>query len=428
MGSKDSLLEEIPWQASPKKGPEPLLHCSKKRAFVSFANVEDVIINLLPKLRYASRKALTGRWHPQKKPCHNSAPRQPGHIKTLAGAIMDYTQYAVEKILELCRVPSPSGFTHLVRETLLKELQKLGFEPWTTNKGSVLATLGGEGNHLVLAAHIDTLGAMVRAIKGNGRIRFTKIGGYPENNIENENVIIHTRDGRTYTGTVYINGPAAHVYADSGSAKRDDNGMEIVLDEIVKSKDDTLKLGISAGDFISLDSRTILTPSGFIKSRHLDDKASAGVQLALAAMVARGDLKLKRKLSILFTAYEEVGHGASSGIPEDTVEMISVDMGAVGDDLGTDEYKVSICAKDSGGPYDYEVTSELINTAKEQNLQYAVDIYPYYGSDVEGTLRAGYDLRHGLIGPGVFASHGYERTHTQAVENTLKLLAAYVKA
>ncbi len=257
---------------------------------------------------------------------------------------------------------------------------------------------------------------MVRAIKGNGRLRFTKIGGYPENNIENENVTIHTRDGKTYSGTVYIAGPAVHVYSDSGSARRDDSSVEIVLDEIVKTKADTEKLGISPGDFISLDARTILTESGFIKSRHLDDKASAGILLALAKEVSEGKLKLNRKTSILFTTYEEVGHGAASGFPDDTVEMISVDMGAVGDDLGTDEFKVSICAKDSGGPYDYDVTDALVRLAKKLDLQYAVDIYPYYGSDVEGALRAGYDIRHGLIGPGVFASHGYERTHTRLLK------------
>lgn len=340
---------------------------------------------------------------------------------------MDYTSYAVDKILELCRIPSPSGFTARVQAYLIKELKKIGYTPVITNKGSVLATLGGRGNHLVLAAHVDTLGAMVRAIKPNGHLRFTKIGGYPENNIENENVIIHTREGKEYTGTVYLENPAVHVNHDSGTAKRDDSSMEIVLDEIVKSKADTAALGICAGDFISLDARTLLTPSGFIKSRHLDDKASAGILLALAKMVADKKLSLKRKVSILFTTYEEVGHGGAAGIPEDTLEMISVDMGAIGDDLETDEYKVSICAKDSGGPYNYEVTSELIRIAKEQKLQYAVDIYPFYGSDVEGTLRAGYDIRHGLIGPGVFASHGYERTHTQAVENTLKLLKAYVE-
>ena len=341
---------------------------------------------------------------------------------------MDYTNYSVEQILALCRIPSPSGFTQIVQEYLVSELKALGFQPWLSHKGSILACLGGEGDPLVLAAHVDTLGAMVRAIKGSGRLRFTKIGGYPENNVENENVIVHTRDGRKYSGTIYTTTPAAHVYRDSGSNKRDDSTMEVVLDEIVKKQEDTQKLGISVGDFISLDARTIHTPSGFIKSRHLDDKASAGILLGLAAMVRDGQLTLKRKVTLLFTTYEEVGHGAASGIPEDTREMISVDMGAVGDDLETDEYKVSICAKDSGGPYDYDVTSELIRLAKEHSLQYAVDIYPFYGSDVEGALSAGYDIRHGLIGPGVFASHGYERTHTQGVENTLKLLELYVKA
>lgn len=340
---------------------------------------------------------------------------------------MNYTDYAVEQILKLCKTPSPSGFTKMATAYLIQELHNLGFSPTISRKGSVLCDLGGEGNPLVLAAHIDTLGAMVRAIKGNGRLRFTKIGGYPENNIENENVTIHTRNGKTYTGTVYINGPAAHVYSDSGSSKRDDANMEIVLDEIVKSKEDTLKLGIAPGDFVSLDSRTMLTPSGFIKSRHLDDKASAGILLALAKEVKDGNLKPARKTDILFTTYEEVGHGAASGFPTDTAEMISVDMGAVGDDLGTDEYKVSICAKDSGGPYDYDVTDRLVRLAEKLKLQYAIDIYPYYGSDVEGALRAGHDLKHGLIGPGVFASHGYERTHTQAIENTLKLLEAYLQ-
>ena len=339
---------------------------------------------------------------------------------------MNYTEYSIAQILNLCRIPSPSGFTAKARDYLCKELTGLGFEPNVSNKGSVSACLGGEGKPLVLAAHVDTLGLMVRAIKSNGRLRFTKIGGYPENNIENENVIVHTRDGKEYAGTVYINHPAAHVYSDSGSSKRDDSSMEVILDEVVKTAEDTRKLGVEVGNFISLDARTVYSPSGFIKSRHLDDKASAGVLLGLAAMVRDGALKLNRKVTILFTTYEEVGHGASSGFPDDTVEMISVDMGAVGDDLETDEYKVSICAKDSGGPYEYELTSELIRLAKEKKLNYAVDIYPYYGSDVEGALRAGYDIRHGLIGPGVFASHGYERTHRDGVDNTLKLLEAYI--
>jgi putative aminopeptidase FrvX len=339
---------------------------------------------------------------------------------------MNYTTFAVEQIAALCRTPSPSGFTEKIRNYLIAEIRKLGFEPTLTVKGSVLVELGGKGNPLVLAAHVDTLGAMVRAIKSDGRIRFTKIGGFPENYIENENITIHTRTGKTYSGTVYLNGPAVHVYKDTASRPRDDSNMEIVLDEVVKSKEDTLKLEISAGDFITFDSRTIVTKSGFVKSRHLDDKASAGILLALAKMVKDKKLSLSRKTTILFTTYEEVGHGASAGIPKDTLEMISVDMGCVGDDLEADEYKVSICAKDSGGPYHYEVTSSLIAIAKKLKLNYAVDIYPMYGSDVEASLSAGYDIRHGLIGPGVFASHGYERTHRLGVDNTLKLLVGYI--
>jgi len=303
----------------------------------------------------------------------------------------------------------------------------MGLKPTSSRKNSILVDIGGNGNPIVLAAHVDTLGAMVRSIKSNGRLRFTKIGGYPENNIEAENCIIHTRDAKEYTGAIQLNNPAAHVNRDLGKEKRSDETMEVVIDEKVSCAKDVKKLGISNGDFISLDPRTIVTKSGFIKSRHLDDKASAGILLTLAQMAADKEINLNRKVSLLFTTYEEVGHGGSSGIPQDAVEMISVDMGAVGDDLETDEHKVSICAKDSGGPYDYDVTTKLIQLAKENKLNYAVDIYPYYGSDVEATLMAGYDLKHALIGPGVAASHGYERTHQKGLENTLKLLELYLK-
>ncbi|MFA7057717.1 MAG: M42 family metallopeptidase [Candidatus Cloacimonadales bacterium] len=338
-----------------------------------------------------------------------------------------YTDYAVKQIVALCQIPSPSGFTQKATDYLMKTFVELGFEPEYTRKKSVLVNIGGAGEPLVLAAHVDTLGAMVRAIKSNGRIRHTKIGGYPENNIENENIIVHTRDGKEYEGTAYLIHPAVHVYKDVGSMTRNDETVEIILDEKVKTQKDVEKLGIKVGDFISLDPRTKVTKTGFIKSRHLDDKASAGLLISLAKMVADEKLILSRKVYLLFTTYEEVGHGGSAGVPQDTVDMISVDMGAVGDDLTTDEYKVSICVKDSGGPYDYDLTGDLIKIAEDLKLDHALDIYPSYGSDVEATLRAGYDIRHGLIGPGVFASHGYERTHKSGIENTLKLLVEYVK-
>ncbi len=340
-------------------------------------------------------------------------------------AIVDY---AVEQTVNLCRVPSPTGFTKKAEGYLMAEARRLNLSATQTRKGSVLINLGGEGRGLVLAAHIDTLGAMVRSIKKDGRLRLTLLGGFPYNNIEQENVIIHTRGGREISGTVQLTKASVHVFSDAvGKTERTDETVEVVIDEKVENADDVRALGIRAGDHVSLDARTVVTSSGYIKSRHLDDKASAAVQLALAKLVKDGEVKLSRKVWLLFTTYEEVGHGGSAGIPDDVEEMISVDMGAVGDDLETDECKVSICAKDSGGPYDYDVTTALIDVAEQLRLNYAVDIYPRYGSDVEATLRAGHDILHGLIGPGVAASHGYERTHREGLENTLKLLASYVE-
>ena len=337
-----------------------------------------------------------------------------------------YIELSVSQTVNLCKIPSPSGFTKSVTDYLIKDFKGMGYKPTSSRKNSVLVDVGGNGNPIVLAAHVDTLGAMVRSIKSNGRLRLTKIGGYPENNIEAENCLIHTRFGKEYSATIQLENPAVHVNKELGKIERSDKNVEVVIDEKVSDKKGVEKLDISPGDFISFDPRTIVTKSGFIKSRHLDDKASAGLLLSLAQMVADHEIRLNRKVYLLFTTYEEVGHGGASGIPKDIEEMISVDMGAVGDDLGTDEHKVSICAKDSGGPYDYDVTTKLVELAKSNKLNYAVDIYPHYGSDVEATLRAGFDIKHALIGPGVSASHGYERTHKEGLENTLKLLVAYL--
>ena len=337
-----------------------------------------------------------------------------------------YVDYAVEQIINLCNTPSPSGFTKKVESYLIEEFNKMGYKPYSTNKGSVVVDLGGEGNGLLLAAHVDTLGAMVRAIKNSGRLRITKIGSYPENYIETENCTIHTRTGKEYSGTIQLENPAVHVHKDISGIIRDDSNIEVVIDEKVKSREEVLELEISAGDFVTFDSRTVYTESGFIKSRHLDDKASSGILIALAKYLKENNIKLNRKTYLMFTTYEEVGHGASTAIPEGVKEFISVDMGAVGDDLETDEFKVSICAKDSRGPYDYDITNKLIALAKDKKLNYAVDIYPYYGSDADAALAAGYDLKHGLIGPGIASSHGYERAHLEGIENTFILLKEYI--
>ena len=328
-----------------------------------------------------------------------------------------------EQLYTLTSIPSPSSFTTKVTDYLLSELSSLGYSPERSNKGNVFVTLGGSGSPLVLAAHVDTLGAMVRSIKENGRLRPTTIGGHQWSTADGENCTIHTRDGRVYTGVVLNKEPSSHV-VDQKTELIEEN-MEILLDENVSSDQDTLALGIQTGDIIAMDPRTVVTESGYIKSRFLDDKLSAAILLGLARAVHEDAWKLNRKVSLLFTVYEEVGHGGSV-VPDDTEEMISVDMGCVGSDLGCTERMVSICAKDSGGPYNYDLITALSNLAKEKKLDYAIDIYPHYGSDVETTLRAGYDIRHGLIGPGVYASHNYERSHMDGVRNTFELLKAYV--
>lgn len=334
-----------------------------------------------------------------------------------------HMNFIKEQLYTLTSIPSPSSFTTKVTDYLLSELSSLGYSPERSNKGNVFVTLGGSGSPLVLAAHVDTLGAMVRSIKENGRLRPTTIGGHQWSTADGENCTIHTRDGRVYTGVVLNKEPSSHV-ADQKTELIEEN-MEILLDENVDSDQDTLALGIQTGDIIAMDPRTVVTESGYIKSRFLDDKLSAAILLGLARAVREDAWKLNRKVSLLFTVYEEVGHGGSV-VPDDTEEMISVDMGCVGSDLGCTERMVSICAKDSGGPYNYDLITALSNLAKEKKLDYAIDVYPHYGSDVETTLRAGYDIRHGLIGPGVYASHNYERSHMDGVHNTFELLKAYI--
>ena len=337
------------------------------------------------------------------------------------------TQYAVDQTLHLLSIDSPTGYTMNVTDELLSLLTGLGFAPVRTRKGAVACTLGGEGRPLALAAHVDTLGLMVRHIKSDGRLAFSRLGGPSFNAVETENVTVVTREGRKYTGVIAMHNASVHVNRELETTKRDDSTMEILLDEVVSSREDVEKLGISVGDVVFLNPRAHVTPSGFIRSRFLDDKLSAGMLLALARGVADGSVKLSRKTTLFFSVYEEVGHGASAGLPEDTEDLLVVDMGCVGDEITCTEMQVSICAKDSSGPYDYSMTSELIALAKENGIDYAVDVYPAYGSDAGTALRSGHDIRYALIGAGVYASHGYERSHVKGVENSLRLIEAYVE-
>lgn len=332
----------------------------------------------------------------------------------------------IKYIKELCETPSPTGYTKRAEKYLIEEFDKMGYKPYQNNKGSVIVPIKEGKDGLLLSAHIDTLGLMVRSIKSNGRLRVTTLGGFPLNYVEFENVKVFTREEKEFTGVLRLNEPAVHGSREVGEIKRDDTNMEIVLDEIVSSVDEVKELGIKAGDYVFLDPR-FRVDNGFIKSRHLDDKASAGVLMALAKKLKEDNIEVNRPLYLMFTTYEEVGHGAAAGHPEGIKDMIAVDMGVVYDDLETDETKVSICQKDSSGPYNYDLTNELVNIAKENEIDYAIDIYPYYGSDASAALASGYDYRHALVGAGISASHGYERTHENGLEGLFKLLEELVK-
>ena len=339
-----------------------------------------------------------------------------------------YADFAWEQAAALLAIDSPSGFTARAAAWVKEAFEALGFPAQITNKGGVVIDLGGQdaSDGLFLEAHTDTLGGMVCRIKSSGRLQLTKIGGMRAENGEAENVRVYTRNGRIYEGTLQLCNASVHVNPDYKTAKRDFDTTEIVLDEDVNSAADTRKLGIEVGDMVCFEPRTRRTASGYLKSRFLDDKLSVGILLGFAKYLADNKIVPARRIYVHVTVYEEVGHGGAASVPAGVTEAISVDMGCVGDGLQCTEKQVSICAKDSAGPYSYEVVGKLIAAAKATGADYAVDVYPLYSSDVDVTLGAGYDIRHGLIGPGVYASHGYERSHIDGVYNTLKVLCGYL--
>ena len=339
-----------------------------------------------------------------------------------------YAEYAWEKTEALLAIDSPSGYTEKAALWVKEAFEKLGFTTQMTAKGGILVDLGGENadDGLLLEAHTDTLGGMVAEVKGNGRLRLTGLGGMNPNNAEAENVWVYTRTGKVIDGTMQLCNASVHVNGDYSTAKRAWDTMEVVLDEDVNSAADTRKLGVEVGDIVCFEPRTRRTPSGYLKSRFLDDKLSVGILLGFAKYLSDNAIVPSRRTWVHVTVYEEVGHGGSASLPVGITEAISVDMGCVGSGLQCTEKQVSICAKDSGGPYSYTVVGKLIDAAKKTQADYAVDVYPFYGSDVEATLRSGADIRHGLIGAGVYASHGYERSHMDGVYNTLKVLSGYL--
>ncbi|KGX85020.1 M42 family metallopeptidase [Pontibacillus marinus] len=337
----------------------------------------------------------------------------------------------ITEILEqLVSIPSPSGYTDECIHFCENFLKSSGVTTKITQKGALIATIEGEdtNQHRLLTAHVDTLGAMVKEIKSDGTLKLSMIGGFRWNSVEGEYCNIHTASGETYSGTILMHQTSVHVYKNGGEAKRNDENIEVRIDAEVHNPEDVRSLGIEVGDFISFDPRFQTTETGFVKSRFLDDKASVAILLQLIVQLKQENVQLPYTTHFYISNNEEIGYGGNASIPEETVEYLAVDMGAIGDGQTTTEYVVSICAKDSSGPYHYLLRQHLVKLAQKENVDYEIDIYPYYGSDASAAIRSGADVKHALIGPGIDASHAFERTHQRSLEHTYNLLHAYVQS
>lgn len=334
----------------------------------------------------------------------------------------------IDLIKQLVKIPSPSGNTGNVIEFVETYFADLGVATKRNRKGALIATLPGENEleHRMLTAHVDTLGAMVKEVKADGRLKIDLIGGFHYNAIEGEYCKIETSSGKIFTGTILMHQTSVHVYKNAGKAERNQANMEVRIDAKVENIDDVRALGIEVGDFVSFDPRVETTDAGFIKSRHLDDKASVAILMHVIKRLKEEGLKLPYTTHFLISNNEEIGYGGNSNIPEETIEYLAVDMGAMGDGQSTDEYTVSICVKDASGPYHYSLRKHLVELAEKNKVGYKLDIYPYYGSDASAAIGSGHDIIHGLIGPGIDSSHAYERTHESALDQTEQLIYHYL--
>ncbi|MCW8898679.1 MAG: M42 family metallopeptidase [Flavobacteriales bacterium] len=324
---------------------------------------------------------------------------------------------------ELIAIDSPSGYTDNASKYIYDLLKSYGYQPEFTNKGAVRCALGNNPT-LALAAHVDTLGAIVSGVKPNGTLAFSLLGGLSLTGAEGEYVKIITHEGKIYTGTILLNNPSVHANKEKEKTERSTKSMHIRIDEEVYTKEDVEKLGIEVGDIICVDVKYQELKNGFIKSRFLDNKAGCFVLFEIARRLKQQNKEVP--VELFFSNYEEVGHGGTVGYSQNIKELLVLDMGVLGDDCQGNEVSCSICAKDSSGPYDYTFRKKLVDLAKKNNIPYKIDVYPHYGSDGSAALRAGNDFRVGLIGMGVAASHGTERTHKKGIEATIDLCLAYI--
>jgi putative aminopeptidase FrvX len=337
-------------------------------------------------------------------------------------------KYLLDFLTRLLNTPSPTGFTDQAVEMCAQTLAALpGLQLTRTRKGALLAVWPGERADAprAVTAHVDTLGAMVKEIKADGRLKLTQVGSYAWNSIEGEGCAVFPRKGEPVRGSILLTMASSHVHgAASSKTERDGDTLEVRLDAKVVFADEVRDLGLEVGDFVAFDPRVEVV-NGFVRSRHLDDKASVAALVAALKALSEAGLKPRQTTYILVSNHEEVGHG-SAGIPDTVHELLAVDMAAVGEGQESDEYHATLCVKDSSGPYDHHLSNRLRGLAEQNEIPYKVDIYPYYSSDAQAYWRQGGDAAVALIGPGVDASHNYERTHTEALTATARWIAAYL--
>jgi len=336
------------------------------------------------------------------------------------------TGFLTDCFRRLVETPSPSGFFEKINPLLTQYAARFGQNAVCDNRHTLSITLDGQDNRktVLIGAHADTLGMLVRGINADGTLRFQVLGGMNLHSVEGESVEIHTLCGKTYTGLVACQAHSTHVFRNAGAMERTADTMLVIPDAPVKSAEDVRELGIRRGDYISVMPRCQITENGYIKSRFIDAKAAVACSLTLLKYLTDHNLKPKYRTILAFPHYEELGTGGCF-IPPEVSEYLAVDIALVGPELEGDERKVTICASDSGGPYDYAMRRRLVACAEKAGCDYAVDVFTVYNSDAHAAERGGNNVSTGLIGMGTYCTHGMERTHIDGLVNTVKLMLAY---
>jgi len=338
------------------------------------------------------------------------------------------TEYLIATLRQLLDIPSPSGFTDNIVHHTCEMLTDMGIEHELTRRGAIRATLPGvEGSpDRAVVSHLDTLGAMVKNLKPNGRLEVAPIGTWSSRFAEGARVTVFS-DKRPVRGTILPLKASGHTFnKEIDTQPVEWRNLEIRVDEKTTDRQSLVDLGLEVGDFVAVDPQPEITDSGFVVSRHLDNKAGVAAMLAAAKAVVESGRRLPVECHLIFTIAEEVGVGASGTLHGDIAEMISVDNGTFAPGQNTSEFGVTIAAMDSSGPFDYHLVKFLTEMCRREEIPYARDVFNYYRSDAASALEAGNDVRTCLVCFGLDASHGYERVHSDSLTSLARLLSLYM--